>query len=234
MSFSIQVEQDLKTLAHRFDAEVNKKAFENFEMLKSQEPQKYQYLHDEDHRIYKYIWAPIICYVKGKREIRPMRYSLLPHFNKEYEKDSYQETQSILDIHLNELATSSYSQKPFMNLHACLPIKRFYEWVPKNGYKSMISFFPQTKELESREYMLVPCLYDNWFSADKKKIIQSFAIISGEATPKVAELGHNKAPLSLKEESLATWLSPEQSSKDSIKNILNDRNYSDFDHEWMM
>jgi putative SOS response-associated peptidase YedK len=224
MSFSLQVEQDLKTLAHRFNAEINEKAFDNLKMLEANEPNRYRYVFDEDHRIYKEIWAPVICLVKGKREIRPMRYSLLPHFNKEEDK-----AKVLVDAELSNLETEKEWAKPFMKFHALLPIKKFYEWVPKNGHKSMISFFPKNDE-----YILVPCLYDNWFSTDKKKIIQSFALISDSARSEVKELGHDKTPIALDETKINAWLTPENYDKSVIYDILNTPRHDQYDHQWMM
>jgi putative SOS response-associated peptidase YedK len=224
MCFSVQVEQDLKTLAIRFNAEVNEKAFENLKMLENNEPGQYRYVFDEDHRIYKEIWAPVICMVKGKREIRPMRYSLLPHFNKEEAKGRV-----LVHAELSDLESVKEWAKPFMNFHAMLPIKKFYEWVPKNGHKSIISFYP-----ENDEYMLVPCIYDNWFSADKKKIIQSFALITDKPRSEIKELGHDKGPIVLDETLVNNWLSPQNYDRAAIYAILNNPKHDSYSHTWMM
>jgi putative SOS response-associated peptidase YedK len=224
MSFSVQIEQDLKTLAYRFDAEVNEKAFDNLKMLERNEPDRYRYVFDEDHRVYKEIWAPVICLVKDKREIRPMRYSLLPHFENEDIKNKV-----LVTAELSKLESEKEWSKPFMNFHAFLPIKKFFEWAPKNGHKSMISFHPQNDD-----YILVPCIYDNWFSQDKKKIIQSFAMITDESMKGIKEFGQNNSPISLDESKLNNWLSPQNHSKNSIYEILKSPKHDQYEHNWMM
>ena len=80
MCFSVQVDIDLKRLAHRFDAQINEKSFDHFKQMEQQDSHQYKYVYPEDKRIFSKIWTPIICDVRGQREIRPMRYQMLPHF----------------------------------------------------------------------------------------------------------------------------------------------------------
>ncbi len=236
MCFSVKVDKDLKNLSQRFDAVVNEKAFDNLKALENSDPGKYKYVFDEDDRIFSKIWAPVICMVKGERQIRPMRYQLLPHFcedeiykrvNPETKREV--EVKNTFNARIDSLETAHAWKKPFMNFHAVLPIKQFYEWVPKNGHKSMISFKPQ-----NNDYLLAPCLYDNWFSSDKSKIIQSFAIITDDPRPEVLEMGHDRTPISLDERSLDQWLNPQNHDKDTIYSILKNPKHDHYEYNWMM
>ena len=236
MCFSVQVEKDLKNLSRRFDSVVNEKAFENLKALDHNEPGKYKYVFDEDDRIYTKIWAPIICMVKGERQIRPMRYQLLPHFCKEevYKRvnpDTNREVEvkNTFNARLDSLESANAWKKPFMNFHALLPIKRFFEWVPKNGHKSIVSFKPQNDD-----FLLAPCLYDNWFSGDKSKIIQSFAIITDDPRPEVLEMGHDRTPISIAESNIDKWLSPQDHDKESIYSVLKTPKHDHYEHHWEM
>jgi putative SOS response-associated peptidase YedK len=236
MCFSVQVEKDLKNLSRRFGAVVNDKAFENLETLDHNEPGKYKYVFDEDDRIYTKIWTPIICMVKGERQIRPMRYQLLPHFCKEEvykrvnpETNREVEIKNTFNARLDSLESANAWKKPFMNFHALLPIKQFFEWVPKNGHKSIISFKPQNDE-----FLLAPCLYDNWFSEDKSKIIQSFAIITDDPRPEILEMGHDRTPISISESNINKWLSPQDHDRESIYSVLKNPKHDHYEHHWEM
>ena len=236
MCFSVQVNKDLKDLSYRFSAEINQKAFDNLDMLDKNEPGKYQYVNEQDDRIYAKIWAPIICSIKGQRQIRPMRYQLLPHFcdterymRLDTESQKEIEIKNTYNARLDRLRSTKAWRKPFMNFHAILPIKKFYEWVPRNGHKSMISFTPQ-----HNEYILAPCIYDNWFSQDKKKIIQSFAIITEQSNPEVQDMGNPRSPISLIEDNTELWLNPSGKTEQQVYEVLNGGHRDSYSHKWMM
>jgi putative SOS response-associated peptidase YedK len=236
MCFSVQVDTDLKKLANRFDAKINEKSFDHFSRMEKMDPNKYKYVYEEDKRIFSKVWAPIICNVRGQREIRPMRYQLLPHF---CPTDKYMRTdentgkqieiKNTFNARLDSLMKARAWQKPFMRFHAMLPVKKFYEWVPRNGHKALIEFFP-----EEQEYMLVPCLYDNWYSEDKTEIIQSFAIITDDPRPEIEQMGHDRTPISLNEENLQKWLNPTQSDLEDVINVLKSPNHAQYGHKWAM
>jgi putative SOS response-associated peptidase YedK len=235
MCFSVQVETDLKKLAYRFDAIVNEKAFDNFKGLENLDSHKYRFAYPEDQRIFSKVWAPVICMVGGERQIRPMRYQLLPSFCEDEvytrlnpDTNKHIEVKNTFNARLDSLETAKAWQKPFMNFHAVLPIKKFYEWVPKDGHKAMISFAP-----EKDEYLLAPCLYDNWFSKDKSKIIQSFAIITDEPRPEVLEMGHDRTPIALNEDHLNSWLQPTNQEAKDLYNILKSPKHDHYVHDWL-
>ena len=235
MCFSVQVELDLKKLSHRFDAQINEKAFENFKRLESLDQNKYKYAYPEDQRIFSKIWTPIICSVEGQRQIRPMRYQLLPSF---CQKEIYtridpqtgkeQEIKNTFNARLDSLEKRKAWLKPFGRFHAVLPIKKFYEWVPKRGHKAMISFFP-----EHEEFLLAPCLYDNWYSEDKQRIVQSFAIITDEPRKEILEMGHDRTPIALDEKNLDLWLNPYGQAKQDIYQTLYSPKHNHYNYEWM-
>lgn len=236
MCFSVQVDIDLKQLANRFDAKVNEKSFSHFHNMEKLHPNKYKFAYQEDQRIFSKVWAPIICDVRGQREIRPMRYQLLPHF---CEQDRYLRTdertgkqveiKNTFNARLDRLEKARAWQKPFMRLHAMLPVKKFYEWVPRNGHKAMIEFYP-----EGQDYMLVPCLYDNWYSQDKSEIIQSFAIITDDPREEIAQMGHDRTPINLDEQRLSQWLNPQAQQQQDIYDILKNPKHPPYGHKWAM
>ena len=234
MCFSVEVETDLKKITKMFHAKVNNKAFEHFYQLQEEDPLKYKYVYSEDNRVYAKIWAPVICKVRGKLEIRPMRYQLLPHFSpsEKYTRINPKtgrevEIKGTYNARLESLTNARAWIKPFLRQHAILPVKQFYEWVEVQDKKKLISFHPQNEE-----YILAPCLYDTWYSHDKKKIIQSFAIITTTPAPEVLKMGHDRNPINIRQKSINTWLSPEEHTIDEIISLLKLPKESYYDYRW--
>lgn len=235
MCFSVEVETDLQKLSNIFAAQINQKAFEHFHHLQKEHPSQYKYAYPEDHRIYAKTWAPVICKVRGKLEIRPMRYQLLPYFSptEKYTRKNPKtgrkvEIKGTYNARLESLMQARAWERPFLRQHAIVAIKQFFEWVEKDHQKKLISFNPR-----GESYLFAPCLYDTWYSPDKDKIIQSFAIITTTPAPEVLEMGHDRTPVNLKPENLKAWLSPEEHSKEEIMSILNHPRESYYQYHWV-
>jgi putative SOS response-associated peptidase YedK len=235
MCFSVEVETDLKKLSKSFDAQINSTAFDYYHQLQKKRPSQYKYVYPDDHRIYAKTWAPIICKVRGKREIRPMRYQLLPYFSptQKYTRKNPKtgrdvEIKGTYNARLESLMQAKAWERPFLRQHGVIAIKQFFEWVEKDQQKKLISFNPQNET-----YLLAPCLYDTWYSKDKKIIIQSFAIITTTPAPEVQAMGHDRTPVNLRPENLNAWLSPEKHSKNEILSILNNPQESYYEHHWV-
>jgi putative SOS response-associated peptidase YedK len=229
MCFSVQVDQDIKKLAQRFQAGVSKPAFDNFYKMQESEPKKYKM----EEQIYSKYWAPVIVFEEGKRIIKPMRYQLLPSF---CEEDKYtrinpktgrkQEIKNTFNARIDSLEKARAWKIPFGKQHAILPLVSFYEWVPRDNRPTLINFKP-TKQ----DYHLAPCLYDTWEGEDDR-IIQSFAIITTEPRQEVLAMGHDRSPIALKENFIDQWLSPQSSSKSELYQLLNQQADEYYQYEW--
>lgn len=234
MCFSVDVETNLEKISKIFNATKNKDAYEYFEHLKMNEPKKYKYPNEQDPRIFTKTWAPLICKVRGKLEIRPMRYQLLPSFckNERYTRINpqtgrEQEIKNTFNARLDALTNAKAWQKPFMRQHAIIVIKRFYEWVERENKKVLVAFTPQS------EYHIAPCLYDTWYSEDKKLILQSFAIITTDPNPEVQAVGHDRTPINLQKKFIDQWLSPELYERDTILKSLTFTNNEKYNYEFI-
>lgn len=234
MCFSVEVETNLEKIAKRFNAKVNQKAFDYFGDLEKEDPKKYKYAANSEDRVYSKYWAPVVCMVRGEMQIRPMRYQLLPSF---CETEKYtrinpktgrqQEIKNTFNARLDSLTKAKAWEIPFMKYHAIIAAKRFYEWVEKDGQKKLVSFHIDD------DYHIMPCLYDTWYSNDKSKIIQSFAIITTDPAKEVEIIGHDRTPVNLRLEDVSQWLSPEKlNTEQAIKILKNTKNVS-YQHEWI-
>ena len=235
MCFSVMIERDLSKLSKLYQAELNESAFEYFYERTQSHPDTYK-MPDEDGRIYAKSWAPIVTFVRGKREIRPMRYQLLPSFceglkytrtNPKTGRDV--EIKSTYNARLDSLTKARAWQKPFMNFHGIVPVTSFYEWVDYQGNPTQIEFHDPTQPL-----LHVPCLYDNWYSEDKSLVIQSFAIITTEPTKEVLEKGHDRSPINLPLEKIQDWLEPQKSEKGEIFNLLQTPLKNKFEGQYLL
>ena len=223
MCFSIQIDKNIKNLAHLFNAEVASHEFiklqqnlESYLKMGMKPP-------SDDGKVYPNYFAPVIKSHLGKRIIHPMRYRIRPN-------GSHEEIPAKFNV-FNARLDSLETRKTWKNLlgknHALVPLKKFYEWVPDENKKTkLISFFQKNEEL-----IWVPCLYDYWENQEKTLSYYSFAIITSEPNPEVLEMGHDRSPIFLKEENLDLWLN----EKNKIKALeyLKDCKKSFYQYEWV-
>jgi len=178
---------------------------------------------EEDRRFFPKTWAPVL--VKGREDfqLRPMRYQLLPHFCKE---DKYTrknpktgrmvEIKNTFNARVDSLEERRAWRPLFGARHAAVPLESFYEWVDRNGSKTLIEFRPKDEKL-----FWVACLWDRW--EKEGEYIDSFAMITDEPNPEVLEKGHDRTPIVLKEEHLLDWLQPQNETKGELYEMLEDK-----------
>ncbi len=200
MCFSALVKQDLKLISQRFGASVVRASFDDYEKMSEENPKKYKKM-AEHPRIYPGYYAPLILWEGGRRVIKPFRYRLRPHWAEKEIPSKY----NLFNARLDALETRKSWQPLFMKQHGLLVFERFFEWVERDGKKTLISFAPD------HELMWAPCLWDSW--SDGTETIHSFAMITTDPPPEISEMGHDRCPVFLKEELIDTWLKAEGSKK---------------------
>src|SRR5690606_38946385 len=105
--------------------------------------------------------------------------------------------------------------------------KKFYEHVPTEDYlkkftlpesaqnkKSVILSF----EPDGMDHMIIPTIWDV-NKQQGKPDIYSCALITDEPPTEIAETGHNRCPIFLKEENIEAWLRPEGRSTSELYKI---------------
>lgn len=164
------------------------------------------------------IWSGDYCsvaLVDGDRLLRPMRYQCrMPGWTAETEKQ-YPGT---YNARRDNLETSW--KRLFGRQHALMVVERFYESVDRDGKAVELEFVPRT-----REPMLVPCLW----SYDERDRLYSFAAITDDPEPEVAEAGHDRTILDLKPEHVEAWLNPGGDLK-RMQAIFDDRRHPYYEH----
>lgn len=110
----------------------------------------------------------------------------------------------------------------FGSTHALMLAETFYEQVEvAPGRFKEVQFQPRTGET-----MYIACLYSYW--TDPKGRIQglwSFAAITDDPEPEVAEAGHDRTIVNIKPENALTWLTPQARSDEELFAIFDDKRH---------
>lgn len=220
MCFSIQVDQNIKKLSRRFNAQVLDNKERDFERFRKDHSKIFDKLPDANARIYPNFFCPVLTSNGDKNYFSPMRYQLLPHFNKTEKytrtnpKTGRQVGISTFNARLDSLEKRHAWKNIFMKKHALVAFNSFYEYVRDENDKPMlVRFSPNNTDL-----MWAACLWDHW-ECDEY-YIDSFAIITNTPPPEVLHAGHDRCPIFIKEQYINEWLRPENESKDEIYELL--------------
>lgn len=187
---------------------------------------------EKDSRIYAFDWAPVVTELKGERVIVPMRYFLRPFgmqpdFDRKY-PGCYNARKDSL---------TGFWKRQFGKNHGLIVISSFFENVKKHDYEKrklkkgeeeenmVLQFKP-----EGMDEMIVPCIWDHWSSKEDGEM-DGFALITDDPPKEIAETGHNRCPVFLKEEKVEAWLNPMGKSEQELFKILEDRQKPYYNHE---
>jgi putative SOS response-associated peptidase YedK len=176
---------------------------------------------ENTYRIYPKYFAPLILVERGERKTVPARYRVLPRSGVEY-PDNYNTYNAV-----REMLTVRKTWKPlFGKQHALFPFLRFYEWLknPKTGKTEEVSFTPA-----GFERMWAASLYEEYDDPEIGKI-RSFAMVTDLPPPEVAEAGHDRCPIFLREDCIDEWLRPDGKSVEELDRILGQKRDAYFEN----
>jgi putative SOS response-associated peptidase YedK len=186
----------------------------------------------EDARIFPLSYAPVLIAGEGRTVIKPMRYTCrLAGKPADVEKrfpGIYNARRDSLD---------DYWRAVYGRNHAVIVISGFYENVPEHLYQHR-ELAPDEREKNLvLEYdptpardMLVACLWDHWTQPGKPSL-DSFAAITDDPTPEVAATGHQRTIITIQEQYLSEWLSPQALNKERLEHILSDKEQPYYVHQ---
>jgi putative SOS response-associated peptidase YedK len=186
----------------------------------------------EDARIFPLSFAPVLIAEEGRIVIKPMRYTCrLSGKPADVEKrfpGTYNARRDSLD---------DYWRAVYGRSHAVMAISGFYENVPEHLYQHR-ELAPEEKEKnlvlefhpKPARDMLVACLWDHWEQLGKP-CLDSFAAITDDPTPEVAATGHQRTIITIQEQYLSEWLSPQTLSKERLNHILSDKELPYYVHQ---
>ena len=240
MCFSVEVDKDIKKLAARFHASIDRHAFEQFSSMQKIEtaldaaciketlglkrkPTSHFFKEaGNNSRIYPGYFAPVIVWGNGMRQIRPMRYRVRPHGSAVEIPARF----NVFNARIDSLETRRTWKGLFMRKHALFPFFHFFEWVRNaKGKKELVVFAP-----DGRDRMWAPALYDSWVSKDNKMSFHSFAVITDDPPQEIEEQGHDRCPIFLQETLIDDWLQPQGKSEAYYYKLLQRKEPVHFRH----
>ena len=171
-----------------------------------------------DYRIYPYYFAPVIIQNGGHREIVPMRYRILPRTGVEVPSQY-----NVFNARRDSLTTARNWKPLFGKKHAIFPFIRFFEWVERDGKKVELSFSPDY------ESMWAACLYEE-YQHPVLGLIRSFAMVTDEPPPEIAQAGHDRCPVFLREDLIGDWLNPEGKTLEELDALLGEKQPAYYSH----
>lgn len=239
MCYSAQVQADLKELQTIFKAEVAQADEIFYQELKSK-AQDLDYLKEvlnlsrkprstffkepgDDHRIFPGYFTWVMVHENGRRVFKRMRYRVRPKNSKEEIPTKF----NVFNARVDSLEYRQTWQKLFTKQHGLFPFVRFFEWVEFEEKKRLISFLPQ-----DRKIMWAPCLWDYWEAPTKDFGFYSFALITDEPPFEVAQAGHDRCPIFLKEKYIDEWLDTSGKSKNEWYGLLKNKEDVFYRNEW--
>jgi putative SOS response-associated peptidase YedK len=115
-------------------------------------------------------------------------------------------------------------------------VNSFFENVPAHLYEkrelaageseqNVVLHFQPT----AAEPMIVACLWSHW-SGQGERDLDSFAAVTDEPPPEIAETGHQRCIISLKEDNVREWLSPSRVTQARLEEILSDHVEPYYEH----
>lgn len=162
-----------------------------------------------DDRIFPMYFAPVILEENGQRRLVPARYRVRNPDGSEVPSQY-----NVFNARHDSLMDARTWKPLFGKTHLIFPFLRFYEWVEKDGKKKEIYFAP-----ENRDAMWAAGLYSVpkvGKAAGSTLDYRSFAMVTDDPPPEVAEAGHDRCPIFLQESQTQKWLEPRNFTQEEL------------------
>ncbi|MCL6487203.1 MAG: SOS response-associated peptidase family protein, partial [Janthinobacterium lividum] len=168
-----------------------------------------------DSRIFPGWYAPVMVMENGRRVVKPMRYQCRPAGKPAFYDEQYPGTYNARRDNLRGFWKGQYG-----HTHGLVLVDAFYENVTgPDGKNVVLEFRPDPPQT-----LLVACVWSHWRATKPgEKDLLSFAIITDDPPPEIAEAGHDRCPIPIKPENIDAWLNPEARGLDAVDAILEDK-----------
>lgn len=151
----------------------------------------------------------VVMNEKGEKEFRTMNFSLIPHWSKDRRPKFATHNARM------ETLTAKPTWKGPLQSHRCVvPMSGFIEPIYEGELAGNMVQFNSSKPL------IAAGIYDQWIDKTSGEVIDSFAVVTADPPPFVAEIGHDRCPVFLSEEAVDEWLNPRKIPADSAIEIL--------------
>jgi putative SOS response-associated peptidase YedK len=195
-------------------------------------------LSDSDSRIFPLHYMSMVTLGSdGKPVVVPVRYLMRPA-NKDASFDV--EFNGCYNARLDSLDRVAWWKNVVGQRRGIILVRRFFENVSVENFAKGRKFnvpaaFKDKKNIvlcfepDGVEYMYVPVLWDIW-KKEGETTLYSAALITDEPAPEIAEVGHDRTPIFLKESAVELWLNAQNKSMEEIKAILAQRETPHYSH----
>lgn len=166
--------------------------------------------------IVPYTPAPVLLANGDSQVLTSMRYSLVPSWSKEAK----------VKFATHNARLESIDEKPtwktvFSERHCLVPLTDFIEPIYEGEYAgNMVAFHNKDGGM-----LYAAGVWDEWTNKQTGEVLRTFAIITFDPPPFVAQIGHDRCPVFLNEETGAEWLSNAGEPVPTLKTFLFERNF---------
>ena len=178
------------------------------------------------------VYAPVIANIGGRLQVVPMRYTCRLAGKPANYDARFPGTYNARRDNLGGFWNNIYGRN-----HAIMLVSSFYENVPRHLYEkrelkadekpsNMVLQFNPRPAIE----MAVASLWDHW-SGPGAPDLWSFAAVTDEPPPEIAETGHQRVIIVLRDQNAREWLSPEGVSRERLEAILSEREAPYYEHQ---
>ncbi|QFZ84567.1 hypothetical protein GFK26_18230 [Variovorax paradoxus] len=183
-------------------------------------------LKPRDARIFPGWYAPVLVMEEGELVLKPMRYLCRPAGKPAFYDTKYP---GIYNARRDNLR--NFWKGQFGHTHGLMIVNGFYENVKLHNMEHRElrpGEEPENVVLEFRprpaQDMLIACVYSHWTPPEgsDEEDLWSFAAVTDEPPPEVADAGHDRCIIQLRPENVETWLSPEGRTLDQLDAVLED------------
>lgn len=176
-----------------------------------------------DKLIVPYTPAPVVVDDNDVTTVVRMKFSLVPSWS----------TEPRVKFATHNARLETIDEKPtwksvFVRRHCLVPLTDFIEPIYSGEYAGNMVGFSEA----SGRMLFAAGLWDEWTNKQSGEVLLSFAIITYDPPPFVADTGHDRCPVFLLESEAREWLGNEGSKASELKSFLFEkRSHPDFNVE---
>lgn len=174
-----------------------------------------------DNRFLPYSKAPVAVAGNAYSNLKMMNFSLVPSWSKT-PKVKFATHNARLDTILEKPTWRG----PFVKKHCLVPMSEFVESITEVGKShagNMVRFHEKEDQL-----MVAAGIYDEWVNKYTGEILESFAILTDEPPPFVAQIGHDRCPVFIRKEHYKEWLNYKGNGKGALELLSSARRELNF------
>ncbi|MCH7472543.1 SOS response-associated peptidase [bacterium] len=156
--------------------------------------------------------VPVVVAGDAGRELRLMRWGLVPHWAKDdFAKKAW--AGMLINARGETVADKASFREAFKYRRCIVPADGFYEWKKEAGGKQPVRIVIRGTELFGMAGLWTP------WTNEESEVLDTFTIITCPANALLAKI-HDRMPVILREDVFANWLDPGESYREALQPLL--------------